>query len=127
VAFAAGEAYAGRFYYGIPGYDPAYREYRVGMYVLMKMIEDLCEDESVTVIDFGPGDAEYKRSYGDRSWPEAEVHLFAPRLRPVSINVARAAILGANDGLASAAQTLGVVGRVKRWWRDRVTSRRAST
>ena len=127
VAFCGGDAYGGRFYYGIPGYDPEYGEYRVGTYILMKMIEDLCEDDRVEVLDFGPGDAEYKRRFGDRSWHEADVYLFAPRLRPFFINTARAEILGANDGLASAAQTLGVVGRVKRWWRDRATSRRAST
>jgi len=123
VAFCGGDAYAGRLYYGIPGYDPAYGEYRVGTYVLMKMIEDLCEDDRVHVLDFGPGEAEYKRRFGDRSWHEADVYLFAARPRPLFVNVARAAILGTSDGLASAARTAGVVGRVKRRWRDRATTR----
>jgi hypothetical protein len=126
VAFCGGDAYAGRFYYGIPGYDPQYGEYRVGTYVLMKMIEDLCADDGVQVLDFGPGDAEYKRRFGDRSWHEADLYLFAPRPRPLFVKMARAAILGANDALASAAARLGVVGRVKRWWRERAAARRSS-
>jgi len=122
IAFCGGEAYGGRFYYGIPGYDPAYGDYRVGNYVLMKMIEDLCEDAGITVLDLGFGDAEYKRRFGDRSWPEADVHLFAPRFRPVSINVLRTTILKANDAMAAAARSLGIVGRVKQRWRRRAAS-----
>lgn len=125
IAFCGGEAYEGRFYYGIPGYDPTYSDYRVGTYVLMKMIEDLCEDETVTVLDLGFGDAEYKRRFGDRSWQEADVHLFAPRIRPVSINVLRTTILKTSDAMAAAARSLGIVGRVKQRWRRRAASESA--
>lgn len=117
VAFCGGEAYKGRFTYGIPGYDPALGDYRIGTYVLMKMIEDLCEDGTVDVLDFGFGDAEYKRRFGDRSWREADVHIFAPRARPISINLSRTAILKSNDALAATARSIGVVGRVKQRWR----------
>jgi len=122
VAFCGGESYAGRFYYGIPGYDPAFRDYRVGQLVLLRMIEDLCEDEEVQVVDFGPGDAEYKRRFGDRSWQEADVHVFAPRLRPVAVNLGRTTILRANDAMATAARELRIFGRIKRAWRRRASS-----
>jgi hypothetical protein len=124
VAFSAGNAYRGRFYYGIPGYDPAYGNYRVGTYVFLKMVEDLCADDTVDVLDFGPGEAEHKRHFCDRSWYEAEVYLFAPDARPRFINLARAAILRTNDGLASVARTAGVVDKVKRSWRDRARTHR---
>lgn len=88
------------------------------------MIEDLCEDGSITVLDLGFGDAEYKRRFGDRSWQEADVHLFAPRARPISINVLRTAILKTNDAMARAAGSLGIVGRVKQRWRRRAASER---
>ena len=126
IAFAAGDAYGGRFHYGIPGYDPEYGKYRVGTYIFLKMVEDLCQDDRVQVLDFGPGDAEHKHHFGDRSWHEADVYLFASRPRPLFINVARATILGTSDGVSSVARRIGVVGRVKRWWRDRATARRAS-
>ena len=120
VAFCNGEAYGERFSYGIPGYDPAYRDYRVGTYVLMKLIEDLCADPDVSVLDLGFGDAEYKRRFGDRSWQEADVHVFATRARPVAINVARTAVLATNDALTRVAGSLGVLDRVKQRWRRNV-------
>lgn len=120
VAFCGGEAYGNRFTYAIPGYDPAFRDYRVGTYVLMKLIEDLCADPEITVLDFGFGDAEYKRRFGDRSWQEADIHVFALRARPVAINLTRTAVLSTNDALASIAGSLGILGRVKQRWRHSV-------
>ncbi len=119
VAFCGGELYEGRFYYGIPGFDPEFREHRVGQYALMKMIEDLCEDDEAHVLDFGPGDAEYKRRFGDHARREADVHLFAPHVRPIGVNLARTAILRSNDALAATARSLRVFGRLKQGWRRR--------
>jgi Acetyltransferase (GNAT) domain len=120
VAFWPGEAFSGRFRSGIPGYDPAYEEYRVGTYVMMRMIEDLCEDPSVSLLDFGFGDAEYKRRFGDRSWEEEDVLLYAKRLRPMWINLVRTSLLGVNTvGMALGRRT-GALSRIKNWWRNRL-------
>jgi hypothetical protein len=121
VAFCGGEGYGDRFLYGIPGYDPAFADYRVGTYVLMRLIEDLCADPDIAVLDFGFGDAEYKRRFGDRSWQEAGVHVFAQRARPVAINLANTAVVSTNDLLTRAARSLGVLDRVKRRWRSSVS------
>jgi hypothetical protein len=123
VAFCHGERYAGRFRYGIPGYDPAYADYRIGTYVLMKMIEHLCADDEVSVLDFGWGDAEYKRRYGDRQWHEQDATLYAPGLRPAWINLVRTGIMGANAALAAGARSLGRVSWVKKRWRTRLRTR----
>jgi hypothetical protein len=50
-AFWHGEAYRGVFRIGVPGYDPALAQLRVGTFVLMKLIEDLCADETVNTLD----------------------------------------------------------------------------
>lgn len=121
-AFCGGEAYGDRFLYGIPGYDPALRDYRVGTYVLMRLIEDLCSDPEIAVLDFGFGDAEYKRRLGDRSWLEADVTIFAPRARPVAINIARTTVTATNAALAGAARSLGILDRIKQRWRSSVAA-----
>ena len=64
IAFCGGEGFRERFRYGIPAYDPEYADYRVGNYVLMKLIEDVCDDPELTLLDFGFEDAEYKRRFG---------------------------------------------------------------
>ncbi len=45
------------------GYDPAFAENRVGIYLLMRVIEDACADPSLRTLDFGPGDAAYKQQF----------------------------------------------------------------
>jgi ribosomal protein S18 acetylase RimI-like enzyme len=95
VAFWHGLAYGGTFYIGSPGYDPEYRDLRVGQYLQMRMMEDLCADPAVTRVDYGFGEAQYKRSFGDRTWMEADVMIFAPRLRALCVNGLRTAIGGA--------------------------------
>jgi hypothetical protein len=120
IAFCGGEGFRERFRYGIPAYDPEYAGYRVGNYVLMKLVEDLCEDPKITLLDFGFGDAEYKRRFGDRSWHEADVLIYARRPRPILINIVRTAFLGANAAALALGKRTGVLSRIKNWWRSRL-------
>src|SRR5262245_363676 len=120
VAFWPGYAYGGIFYVGIPGYDPAYAEHRVVNYVQARLIEDLRADPSVYILDFGLGDAEYKRRFGNDSWEEQDVVLFAPRFRAVRINTMRTAILGLDRAAKSVLSRSGLSNRVKKHWRHRL-------
>ena len=67
-SFHWGELYHGRFRLGRPGYDPALAHHRVGTYLLLQVLDDLCRDEQARILDFGRGDAEYKKRFGTRSW-----------------------------------------------------------
>jgi hypothetical protein len=120
IAFCGGEGFKERFRYGIPAYDPEYSGYRIGNYVLMKLVEDLCEDPELTLLDFGFGDAEYKRRFGDRSWNEEDVLIYARRPRPVAINLVRTAFLGLNSAALALGKRTGVLSRIKNWWRSRL-------
>jgi hypothetical protein len=120
VAFWPGEAYRGRFRSGIPGYDPAYDDYRVGTSVLVRMIADLCEDPSITLLDFGFGDAEYKRRFANQRWDEGDVLIYASRFRTARINVTRTALLRTTRAAMALAGRLGVFGKIKNRWRARL-------
>jgi hypothetical protein len=76
------------------GFDEAYAEHRLGVYLLMRVIEDACGDPALRVLDFGPGDAAYKEQFSNRSRVERNAVLFAPTLRARRINATRTAILG---------------------------------
>ena len=82
--------------------------------------EDLCEDPELTLLDFGFGDAEYKRRFGDRSWHEEDVLIYARRPRPVLINLVRTAFLGVNAAALALGKRTGVLSRIKNWWRSRL-------
>ena len=120
IAFWPGYAYAGTFFIGTPGYDPEYVEYRVGLHVQMKLIEDLCRDPEIQALDYGFGDSEYKRRYGNEAWEEADVALYAPTFRGVRVNMLRTAILGAARTAKTALAATQLEDRVKRRWRERL-------
>ena len=118
MAFWYGSGYRGVFTTATTGYDPAYTNLRVGTYVLMKLVEDLCADPTVDVLDFGFGDADYKRRFGQESWAETDVFAFAARPRPIAVNLARSAIVGAGE-VATSVVAPGLTDRVKKAWRSR--------
>ena len=126
VAFWYGSGYRGVFTTGTTGYDPAYTNLRLGTYVLMKLVEDICGDPTVDVLDFGFGDADYKRRFGQESWAETDVFLFAARPRPIAVNLARSAIVGAGEVATSVVGRAGLTDRVKKAWRGHVRADQSS-
>lgn len=118
-AFWLGLVYGGVFFTGPTGYDPALGHLRLGTYVLMKMLEYLCGDDDVDEVDYGIGDAEYKRHFGTESWLEEDVLVFAPSFRGVRVNLTRTVILST----AAAAQRGPGLQGVKRRWRARLAAR----
>jgi CelD/BcsL family acetyltransferase involved in cellulose biosynthesis len=121
IAFWQGQAYNGVFSTGVPGFDPAYADHRVGNYVLFKLIADLCADESIETLDYGFGDAEYKRRFGNRSWEEQDVHVFAPTAKGYRANAIRSSLLAAVAGGTRALGRGDRLDRLKRSWRDRLS------
>jgi hypothetical protein len=125
VAFWHGLAYDRVFYTGATGYDPAHRDLRLGTYVLARMVESLCDDD-VDWIDYGYGDAEYKRHFGDESWLEEDVLLFSRRARPLGVNLLRTAITGAGTAARMGLEKSRVLPRMRRVWRRRAAEERSS-
>jgi CelD/BcsL family acetyltransferase involved in cellulose biosynthesis len=122
-AFWHGNAYQGVFGIGATGFDPAFADDRPGTYLLMRMIADLCADESVQTLDFGFGDADYKRTFSDESWLEEDVVVFEPRLRPLALNGLETAFQGATTAAGAALERVGGLGRIKQLRRARAGGR----
>jgi CelD/BcsL family acetyltransferase involved in cellulose biosynthesis len=120
VAFWQGHAYRGVFSVGVPGYDRAHAELRVGNYVLLKLIADLCADPEVHTLDYGFGDAEYKRRFGTRRREEQDVHLYSGSLKGLRVNAARSGLL-AVSALGRRALRGDAVAKLKRRWRGRLS------
>ena len=106
-AFWMGFGYRGVFRTGLTGYDPAYAEYHVGTFVLMRMLDDLAREDGFHTVDYGFGDAEYKRTFGTDSWQEADVFVFARTARGIWLNLARTSIAGLDRASRSVAGSLG--------------------
>jgi CelD/BcsL family acetyltransferase involved in cellulose biosynthesis len=117
-AFWHGTAYRGVFYTGPTGYDPAHRDLRLGTYVLGKMVEELCGE--VDWMDFGSGDAEYKRHFSDENRLEEDVTVFAARPRAVAINMAQTTVRGASRASKAVLAKSGRLRSARRAWRGRL-------
>lgn len=115
-AFQLGTLYQGAYHLMHTGFDPALHQYEVGTLALTKMLDHLCR-RGVQRYDFGLGDAEYKREFATTGWQEATVHMFAPRPRPVVINLTRELLATGALGLRKASATLGIAPIIKRAWR----------
>jgi hypothetical protein len=117
VAFASGFVSRGTLWLEHLGFDPAFRRYRPGMFLLLRLIEDLAGRGDVRTIDFGIGDADYKRRLCDRSTETVSVYVFAPTARGLWLNslhgiASRLSLVG-----RACLGRLGLLSRTKSLWR----------
>ncbi len=120
IAFWLCSTYRGTMLIRTTGYDEAYAEHRVGLYLLLRAIEDAIEDPTLGVVDFGQGDAAYKQQLSSEAHLERELVVFAPTVRGLRINAVRTPILG---GALLARRVLdagGLTDRVRSGWRGRL-------
>jgi hypothetical protein len=126
VAFWFGYCYRGTFNLSATAFDPAHGDLRVGQHLQMQIMESLCAEEDVHSFDYGIGEAEYKRRFGDHCIEQADVLLFAPSIKAFRINAKRTARVGATR-LARAWIARSQLGRrAKKRWRNRAERRARS-
>ena len=80
-AFVVGYQYQGVFHYAELGYDPALARESPGTVLLFLLIQDLCAFDRAAVLNFGMGDAEYKRRFGTRQQSDDTLILIKRSLR----------------------------------------------
>jgi hypothetical protein len=123
-AFDIGIMYNDVFFASETGFDPDLREFSPGTLVMMQMADELVR-ERTRKLDFGLGDASYKRTFGDRSWRETTVQLFAPTAKGLALRSS----LGIFDLLDGAGrhlmQKVGALDRLKTGWRRRLAQPRS--
>jgi len=125
IAFWIGVVYGGWFYSDHTGFDPQYRGYSPGTYLLSKMIEDFCK-ESLLGIDFGLGDAQYKQRFGNYSFKEVSLHLCAPSWKGFMLNLFRTGTIIIDTGLKKILERTKLLPKIKKIWRDRLARGNAS-
>jgi Acetyltransferase (GNAT) domain len=116
-AFWHGMLYRSTFFTGNTGTDPTYREFGLGTYLLMKIFEDLCTMGGVEGVDFGLGDAQYKRELCDENWAESSLYVFAPTFRGLMLNLVRTPIMFADSAGRRVLERTQLMQRIKRAWR----------
>lgn len=117
-AFQTGLYYQGTYLLQQIAFDPRWSKFNIGTILFVKVLEHICADPDIQYIDFGFGDADYKRSYGDTLWQEASVCIFALRPYPIFINMLQAFVSGLNSGLEYVLNKTALKDWIKKRWRN---------
>jgi CelD/BcsL family acetyltransferase involved in cellulose biosynthesis len=118
-AYWIGIIYRDTFHSWATAYDPDFGKYEVGTQILVRMVDELAQ-EGVRKLDFGLGDAHYKKRFGDHSWSEATLAMFAPTAKGVTIRSVLGASKVLDDYARRALQKTGVLDKLKTGWRRRL-------
>jgi CelD/BcsL family acetyltransferase involved in cellulose biosynthesis len=122
VAYWYCSTYAGTLLIRTTGFDHAHAEHRLGIHLLMRVIEDACADPSLELLDFGPGDAPYKQQFSSEAELERNLVVYAPTLRGRRLNALRSLILGSARLLRRSLDAAKLTERLRSRWRQRLRS-----
>jgi len=98
-------------------FNPRWERGSPGIVLLLKVLEELCGDPEICAMDYGFGDAGYKAKLGTNYWLEKSAYIYAPRLRPVAVNMTASANLAFSRVLRWTAANLHLDSSIKRYWR----------
>ena len=126
-AFWIGDINDGTFGSDYLAYNAEVGKHSPGMYLTLKVIEGFCQNssEGVRAIDFATGHAQYKEVLSNQQWNEASVHIFAPTLKGIALNLSKTLIAGLDQLIKKALSRTGLLQQIKKSWRGRATPREA--
>jgi len=77
VAYWNGLYYKHKVYGVATGYLPEFSKVDPGKYIFVTMINDFCKNKDIDIMDFGFGEAQYKKEYSTSEKLEANFHIYA--------------------------------------------------
>lgn len=117
-AFWLGCRYGTTFHSWATAYDPALRSFEVGNLMFHRMVDELTR-ERLSTLDFGLGDAFYKQRFGDTSWQERTLRIFAPTPKGALLRTTGQAGRFLDEQARRLVESFGGIDRVKKRWRQR--------
>jgi len=104
------------------GFDPEFHYYHPGLFLLLDIFKQLCHDPACEAIDFGFGEADYKRMFSSEIWRESEFYLFARTVKGYQLKLLKT-FLEVNRLIAEKIlKKLKLFNVLKKVWRQRLSS-----
>lgn len=125
-AFWIGSVYKEIFYSYETGYAQSLRDYEIGTLVFVNMVNNLSK-EGVKRFDFGLGDAIYKQRFGEESWQEGTVMVFAPTPKGLMLRLSFSGFRKLEKIARYLLTKIGSVDQFKTSWRRKLASSQNST
>jgi CelD/BcsL family acetyltransferase involved in cellulose biosynthesis len=104
------------------GYDPAYRHWSAGNVLIAEALRCAIGENRFAIIDFGSGEAQYKRAFATGSLRCATVFLFRPTAGRLLTLAAHRTCIAFSDICAGIADRLGLKEQLKRRFRAHTTA-----
>lgn len=114
VAFSWAHVYKSVALFGTPGYDPKYREYYIGEYCNLRLIELLAESSNTKIVDYGLGYSEYKKRLGTGYELQGHVLLFAETLKGLYLKMLIKSFNHINKSVTKIMENFGLKEKVKK-------------
>jgi len=99
------------------GYDPSWRELSAGIVLTYHALRSAIGERRFAIIDFGFGEARYKRDFATGSLPCATVFLFRPTSRNLLTVLSHRACITASDYCIDLTKWLGIKEPLKQYFR----------
>ena len=105
------------------GYDVSMRDYRPGLFLLVDIVKKLIDDPQAEAVDYGFGEAFYKRILGNESWLESRINLYAPTWKGQWIKIVKNTTTGISRIASRMLHKFQAFGFVRRVWRRRLSAK----
>ena len=119
-AFWCCSVYRDRLWLNSTGYHPEFRSYELGTILLLHVFENHCGGP-VSEVDFGLGDADYKRRFATEHYLQQSWYLFPGTFRGFGLNLTLTALALVNQVGKQLLAKLGLMQFVKTSWRRTLT------
>jgi CelD/BcsL family acetyltransferase involved in cellulose biosynthesis len=116
VAFQVGVVYGGTYHLEATAYLPDWRSLSPGSVLLRRVLEDLVAAK-IGKVDYGFGDADYKRTYSTSVREEETLHAYARTVPALAALALDRVALGVASGSRALVERAGGVRALKRRWR----------
>jgi CelD/BcsL family acetyltransferase involved in cellulose biosynthesis len=119
VAFAWCTLHGERLAYEVVGYLPAMATWSPGTVLLYKILEQGFAAQDFKLVDFGPGEAQYKSVFATDEHTYVDVYLFRATLKHRLLVGLHRRLTRVSDGLVGLLDRLGWKATIKKWLRQR--------
>ena len=111
--------YRGTLHLIATAYDPGFQGYELGTVLLMRVFRDHCGSEA-TCVDFGLGDAVYKRRFGSTFALEGPTYVFAQSVRGLGLRCLYGCLQAVRACARAVLERAQLTQRLKTLWRRRL-------
>jgi hypothetical protein len=122
-AFANGFIHNGQYCGHSVGYDPRFASYSIGFYLWLVILEDLIKEKTVRELDFGYGDALYKRELCNHQWDEAPLCIYGKHPRGMVLRLGDRLTFRTSTAFRTIARAWGMEEKLRKVWRTYLRNR----